>query len=272
MIMKLKHILVLVLTFSFLSVLAVDFPKPQKGVLLNDYIGFFSPADQSQLNQKLVDFERQSSNEITMVVVNDLQGLDPASYAIELGAAWGVGKEKEDNGVVILLKPVGAQGDKHVFIAVGEGLEGVITDVAANRIIDIEMIPRFKQNQFFEGSMQAIDILTSMAIQEFSSNDYISKTQRSGEGGSMAFIIIALSFLFMFVVPAMNAARYSRTHNMAYWAAFWLLLGSGRSSSGSSGSGFYGGGFGGGSGFGGGGGFGGFGGGSFGGGGAGGSW
>lgn len=275
---KIKYIFVLLLSFAFFSSQAVEFPAPMKGKLIHDYIGFFTAQEQQTLNQKLDAFELKTSNEITLVIIDDLQGLDRADFAIQLANTWKVGKAKEDNGILILMKPVGPKGSKRVFIAVGEGLEGVVTDAASNQIVQNEMLPYFKQDMYFQGVDAALNVLLSLSMQEFSSSEYMRNTQQgsgvTGTKGAKGIFLMLLPLILIFLLPAMNARKYSRTHNMAFLAAFWLMMGSGRGSSygGSTHGGGYGSGFGGGGFGGGGGGFGGFGGGSFGGGGAGGSW
>ena len=84
-----------------------------------------------------------------VVVVNDLCGMDKAMYATDLGQAWGVGRKGKDNGIVILIKPTGGKGQRRTFISVGYGLEGVIPDATAKLVVENEMIPNFKNRQFF---------------------------------------------------------------------------------------------------------------------------
>lgn len=255
-----------------------DLPNPSNPPrLVNDFSEILSPEEKMQLESKLVAFNDSTSTQIAVVIVDDLQGLEPWEYATKIGEKWGVGQAGKENGIVILIKPSGGKGQKKVFIAVGKGLEGIIPDAIANRIVDNEMIPHFKQGDYLGGINAAVDVLQGLALKDFAAADYDKKIKAANKA-PLGLLAVGFIFLiiFIFIVPAFKARSYANTNNIAFWAAFWLLMNSGKSSgnynhfrNGTGGfGGFGGGGFGGGSS----GGFGGFGGGSFGGGGAGGSW
>jgi uncharacterized protein len=235
--------------------------KPQPPRLVNDFSGILSPAEVNALEQKLLHFNDSTSTQIVVVIINDLGGDDETDFADRLGEKWGVGQKGKNNGIVILIKPTGGQGQRKVHISVGYGLEGVIPDATARKIVDNEMIPYFKKNQFYQGIDAAINILISLSKGEFTADQYNKKVSKTNTLlGLIPFIIIIVVFLIIF------SNRRKGPMSPGKSLPFWMMLGmmgSGRSSSGSWG-GFSGGG--------GGGGFGGFGGGGFGGGGAGGSW
>lgn len=264
------------LSFSFSATKAQDFPTPQNPPrIVNDFAGILNSDELNALENKLVRFNDSTSTQIAVVIIDDLNGYDPSEYAISLGEKWGVGQKGKDNGIVILIKPKKGNERGQVFIATGKGLEGVIPDAIANRITDVEMIPRFKNGDYYGAIDAATDVLESLALQEFSAGQYAKKTEAKKAPIGLALFVLFIVMLLVFVVPAFKARSYAQTNNLGFWAAFFLLMNSGRSGGSynhfSNGTGGFGG-FGGGSGFGGGGGFGGFGGGGFGGGGAGGSW
>jgi hypothetical protein len=72
--------------------------------LVYDKPQVLSPADRQILESTLVTFSDSTSNQIAVVIVDDLCGMDKAQFAIELGELWGVGQAKEDNGIVVLIK------------------------------------------------------------------------------------------------------------------------------------------------------------------------
>jgi uncharacterized protein len=237
-----------------------DKPQPQR--LVNDYSGILSPAEVNALEQKLVKFDDSTSTQIVVVIINDLGGRDETDFADRLGEKWGVGQKGKNNGIVILVKPKSGQEQGKARISVGYGLEGVIPDATAHRIIDNEMIPFFKQNQYYQGIDAAVNILISLSKGEFTADQYNNKASRTN---LIAILIPFFIMLIIFIIMINKKRR--RTLSPGKSLPFWMLLGmmsSGRSS-GSSWGGFSGGGSSGG-------GFGGFGGGSFGGGGASGSW
>ncbi|MBL7941085.1 MAG: TPM domain-containing protein [Flavobacteriales bacterium] len=245
-------------------------PKEQQDRLVWQFTEFLSHSEEQQLNAKLVQFARGTSNRLLVIVVDTLCGLPESDLAFDIGEKWGIGKAGFDNGIVFLIKPNGTPGERKVFIATGYGLEGAIPDLRARQVIEGTVIPNFKQGNYAGGVDRATDMLMAMAKGEFNEKSY----------GKRRFPWPALIVLALFLGTIVFAwrgrvRRYAATNNVDFWTAMWLLNQMDQRHRGRWTSGFPGGGFGGrgGGGFGGGGGgFGGFGGGSFGGGGAGGSW
>lgn len=216
--------------------------------------GILSAAQEGELEQMLDAFEQETSNEITVVIVDDIGGDEAWHFATELGKKWAVGKADKDNGVVILVKPTKEKGGHQVFIAPGAGLEAAITDISCGEIVDNELIPNFKKGDYFTGIKNAVIVLAKMAKGEINEKSY-RKANKKNDLVSSIF-----GFLFIIILIIVLIRKGGRGGN-------GTTFGRG---------GFFVGGFGAGGGFGGGssggGGFGGFGGGSFGGGGSGGSW
>jgi len=264
-----KRIAILIIFLSaVLTGFSQDFPeKPNPPRIVNDFANVLDENTRNRMEQQLVGFNTQTSTQISVVTISDLGGYDVSGYAFQLAEDWGIGQKGKDNGILILVKPKTSNSKGQAFIATGYGLEGVVPDAVANRIVDEEMIPRFKKNDYAGGIMAATSVLMDLTRGEYSADGYMEKTRRSGGvlGGFGIVFIIFVIFLVAF------RGQKSRHDSVGHSLPFFLLLtmmGSGnRSHSGSWGD------FSSGSGsFGGGGGFGGFGGGSFGGGGAGGSW
>lgn len=71
--------------------------------------------------------------QIMLAVVKDTGDSDIDSYAPDLFSHWGLGQKSRDNGVLILYAV--DHGERHVRIEVGYGLESVLTDALAGRIL-----------------------------------------------------------------------------------------------------------------------------------------
>jgi len=245
---------------------AQDIPeRPNPPKLVNDFTKTLQENEIQSLESRLVQFNDSSSTQIAIVLVNDFGGTDKSDFAYKLGEKWGVGQKGKDNGIVIVIKPKTGQERGEAYIAVGYGLEGVIPDATAKRIVDAEMIPNFKNGNYYAGLNAAVDKIIALSRHEFTATAYMKKTQKSPFIMLIPFIIIGI---IMLLIRISRARSYSVGKNIPFWTSLFLLSNMGNSSGGgwgnfSSGSGSFGGG---------GGGFGGFGGGSFGGGGAGGSW
>lgn len=254
---------------NWLFIMLISFPTlvfgqefPAKSNrLVNDYTNTLSKSDVQQLEQKLVQYDNETSVQIAIVIIRSLDGYEIGDYAFELGEKWGIGSSESDNGALVLV----SMEDREMWIATGYGLEATVTDALAKRIIENEMKPRFRNGDFAGGLSAASD-----AIIQASRGEYQGKG--GGENGGRTpipfIVMMVMVFGFVWLVKAIQVRKYASVNGMGFWAAWMLLNASNRRHSGSWSS------FSGGSGgfSGGGGGFGGFGGGSFGGGGAGGSW
>ncbi|MCM1501564.1 MAG: TPM domain-containing protein [Bacteroidales bacterium] len=242
-------------------------PEPQR--LVNDFANLMTESQAAMLERILVEFDDSTSNQITVVTVNDLEGLTATEYATRIGIDWKPGSKDFNNGLIILVKPKTDSSSGEVAISTGYGLEGAIPDAYCKRIIDNEMIPRFREGNYFGGIYAACEVLMKLASGE------ISEPRPSGEDDGMQAVIALVVTLFLGIMLFIFISRGNGGSNnggsgrnddsdIAKAIILGNLLGRGRRSSWGDGFGDSGGG-----GFGG---FGGFGGGSFGGGGASGKW
>ena len=243
--LDLKSITLFLFLFSLVSLVgfAQDFPPvPNPPRLVNDFTQTLSQDEVARLERKLVAYNDSTSTQIAIVMIRSIGQYDISDYAFQLGDQWGIGG-KVDNGVLILA----AMNDRKVFIATGYGMEGVVPDALANRIVDNLIVPNFKMESYYQGLDQATDMIIKLASGEYKAEEVISPLLKNrndndnhmgGRGGGIDLLTTIM-------------------------LANLLKGGGGKFGDFSKGGGSFGGG---------GGGFGGFGGGSFGGGGAGGSW
>jgi|AMQJ01.1.fsa_nt_gi uncharacterized protein len=265
---KIKHIVLILLSLPSINAIAQNFPeKANPPKIVNDYTDFLSNAEIQALENKLVNFSYETSTQIAIAIVSDLDGYDPASYAFGLGDYWGIGQKGKNNGILILVKPKYQNSKGEVYIATGYGVEGAVPDAITKRIVNNEILPYFKQGQYYKGLDEATNRIMELTRGEYTADEYSRKTQSNTGSAIPVIIIFLIVIIFSIMGRARRARHYAVGHNIPFWIAMGMLSSSGRSHGGSFGNFSSGGGS-----FGGGGGFGGFGGGSFGGGGAGGSW
>jgi uncharacterized protein len=234
--------------------------KPYPPRLVNDMANMMTADEQHQLEAKLVDYERTTSNEITIVTIEDLGDYDVSDYAIKLGNQWGIGKSGKNNGVLVLA----SLKNHKVNISTGKGLEGALTDLTCGLIIRHEMAPAFKEGNYYLGFSKAADAIIAATKGEYKA-DATEKRQHIPFTAVIILIIIVVFVLKMMGRGGGGGGGYVSGGGFGNFVTGMMLgelLGGGRGGRG-------GGGFGGGDS---GGGFGGFGGGSFGGGGASGDW
>ena len=245
----------LLLCVTALAAMAQVPERPNPPRLVNDFAGILG--DCQWLEDSLERIAMETSNQICVVTMNDFGGYDKAWMAYSIGEKWGVGKKGNNNGVVILIKPKTEDSKGEAFIAPGYGLEGAITDATSTRIVNQEMIPYFKDNDYLGGVWAGAKVVRDLATGEFNEEDY---AQQDGDDALLALILFIFIFaFFMFLAHKSNQNNNGGGHrNNGDTGHDWGRGGSSWS--------------GGGGGWSGGGGWGGFGGGSFGGGGGGGSW
>ena len=259
---------------------AQTFPARPHGPVL-DQAGLLTPAHSVDITSKLTAFNQRTGRALVVATVKSLERADIQTYATELGRRWGIGGEKDDVGVLLLVAPA----EKKVWIATGYGADDYLTDAMSGIIIREQILPRFKAGDMSGGIVAGVDAIIrqlELPPEEAAKRAQEADTQtRQGAAPQIAIggliPIIVIMIVFFSVLRGFSrrggGRRYRAQRHRGGIDPFVVLWGLNELSRASRGSrGGWGGGFGGGGFGGGGGGFGGFGGGSFGGGGAGGSW
>jgi len=247
-------LLILLLVLFFGTGLKAQLPKPTNPPrLVNDYTGTLSASQINTLEHKLVAYNDSTSTQILVLLVEDLQGYSIEQYATEIGHSWGVGQKDKGNGLVILVKPKKGTERGQANISPGYGMEQYVTDATAKTIIDKEMIPAFKEGDYYTGIDNAVNVIMDLCSGKFTQDEYAD----DGIPGWLTLLFIIAIIIIFIKFSNGSGQNYSGGGSRTIWIPM--------------GGGFGGSSFGGGGGFSGGG-FGGFGGGGFGGGGASGSW
>ncbi|HVG14134.1 MAG TPA: TPM domain-containing protein [Chitinophagaceae bacterium] len=246
--------------------------RPAVPRLVNDYANVLTPEQEEALEYKLVAYDDSTSNQIAIVTLSTL--IDPKGVeyedeeiALKVLREWGVGQTGKNNGIVILIVKNKDNTERKIRIEVGSGLEGAVPDITSKNIIENDIVPNFRSDNYYQGLNAATSSIMLAAAGEYQAPAGYSNRGRRGGGISMGKIVIGL--ILLWVIMGMFGGGNNRgggfMSRRGYRGFGGPVIFPG---------GFGGGGFGGGGGDfgGGGGGFGGFGGGSGGGGGASGSW
>lgn len=259
-------LLALALVIHAAPALAQTFPKLTGRVV--DNADLLTPADEAALTQRLDALEKQSGRQLVVATLPDLQGYEIEEYGYQLGRAWGIGDKERNDGALLIVAP----NERKVRIEVGYGLEGILTDALSSVIIQQDILPRFRDNDYPGGIAAGTDaLINQLTLPEEEARAYaeqVGKKARSGGDKAPSGLVILwlVIILFFIVFPAIAAARRGgKRHRRSRGLGPIVIWGPGSGGGwggGSSGSSWGGGGFGG---FGGGGG-------SFGGGGASGGW
>ncbi len=174
----------------FVIILAMVLPVnalPSYRNYVNDYANIIDAGTESQLNEYIIWLEQNTTSELAVLTVNDIEGaVSEKSYAIDVSNSWGIGKEKADNGILVLV----ILGTRRIEIEVGYGLEGILPDGKVGSII--------RQNtQYFKDGNYSLGI--SNIVQALGSEIKKEPFERA-DASSVAFIFPIVLFLFFFVL------------------------------------------------------------------------
>ncbi|MET3475799.1 TPM domain-containing protein [Variovorax atrisoli] len=133
-------------------------PIPALTARVIDQTGTLDSAQRNGLETKLAAVEQRKGSQIVVLMVPTTAPEDIASYTQRLGDAWKVGRKDVGDGLVVVV----AKDDRKMRIATAKALEGAVPDLAAARIIDEEMKPRFRNGDFAGGLNAAVDRLIGL--------------------------------------------------------------------------------------------------------------
>lgn len=122
-----------------------DLPNMNEPVI--DQANLLSPAEKQQLSQRILKLYNEGKGQIGIVIVPTTGQEDIFSYSMRVAEAWQLGSAKRDNGLLMTI----AVNDRRIQILTGYGLEGVLPDIVAGRIINDKITPYFKQGQYAQG-------------------------------------------------------------------------------------------------------------------------
>lgn len=181
---------------------------------VTDLTGTLTAAQQSELEQRLRDFEARKGSQIAVLIVPTTAPEDIDQYSIRVVEAWKLGRKGVDDGALLIM----AKNDRALRIENGYGLEGVLTDVASNRIIENTMVPLLRQGQYFAAISAGVDQMMSL-IQ----GEPLPPPQQQWRGRQHFNFVLPLLIAFFFGANALRAI-FGRTAGAALTGAGIGLL------------------------------------------------
>ena len=188
-----KKFFFLILFFVFFvgtyKSLAFNIPdRPQSFV--NDYANVLSVEDKNSLENKISNFEKQTSNEIAVVIIPSLDGDVVENVAQNIFTKWGIGKKDKNNGVLLLV----AMDERKTRIHTGYGVEGDLTDLATSYIQSEIMTPAFRESNYFAG----IDGALNKIIESLNGNEIVPEGySKEGEKTVISFGFFVFAFVIL---------------------------------------------------------------------------
>lgn len=120
---------------------------------VNDFAGLLSPAEQGKLNERCRRLRERTGAQLAVVTLRSLQGGQIDDFTVRLFERWGVGEAERDNGLMLLV----AIDDRKARIEVGYGLEPILPDALAGRILDQQLFPAFREQRYGDGLIAAVN-------------------------------------------------------------------------------------------------------------------
>ncbi|MFL0352023.1 TPM domain-containing protein [Xanthomarina sp. GH4-25] len=176
-----------------------DIPEiPKEQTSIYDYASLLSPSDKSHLEEKLIRYSDTTSTQIVVVIISSTNGENINYLGAQWGQKWGIGQENEDNGVLIIL----AKNDRRIAINTGYGVEHLLTDAMSKRIIERDIIPFFKQNDYPSGLNRGVD-----AIFEVLTGEYQGSRESSNNAGLPIGFMFLLFIVFIIILISISKNR-----------------------------------------------------------------
>lgn len=186
-------LLILALFTLLVSTAAVAREVPPLQGRVNDLVGMLSPATINQLESVLADLEVSDSTQIAVLIIDSLAGDSLEDFSLRVAEQWQIGQKGRDNGALLLV----VRDDRKLRIEVGYGLEGVLTDLVAGRIIRSVITPHFRLGNFNQGVIDGVGAMISAVRGEFQAD--VEKRQAgpagADPGGLLVFLMVILSFI-----------------------------------------------------------------------------
>lgn len=127
---------------------------------VNDFAGILTPPERESLEQRCRELREKTGAQLSVVILDSLRGGEINDFTVKLFERWGVGQAGKDNGVMLLV----ALQERKARIEVGYGLEPILTDALAGRILDQQLFPAFRQQQYAAGLRAAVDHLIEILV------------------------------------------------------------------------------------------------------------
>jgi uncharacterized protein len=215
-------ILALVLCWAFAA--RADVAVPPLTARVVDQTATLSGSDIAALTQRLKDLEVRKGSQIAVLIVPTTAPETIEQYSIRVAEAWKIGRKKIDDGALLVV----AKDDHKLRIEVGYGLEGALTDITTQRIIDEVITPKFRSGDFAGGISGGIDRIIAVVDGE----PLPAPVQRnSGTSGSIEDLFNPVLIFAAIIVGALLRATLGRLIGSVAAGGVvgvlaWFLLGS----------------------------------------------
>jgi uncharacterized protein len=222
--MKISKYLILVILFILSITRIYSLEVPYLIQRVTDNANILSPEVVTELEKKLESHERNTSNQIAVLIIKSLEDEILEQFSMKVVETWKLGTKGKDNGVLLLI----VLEDRKIRIEVGYGLEGSLTDAICNFIIRSRIVPRFKERNFDGGVKEGINAI----ISSVEGNSLIPEAIESTSGKKIKDIvsicigvIVLLILAFFIIMILIWLFRFTfMTQGWVSWIFFTIFL------------------------------------------------
>jgi len=214
-------LMILMLTAASARAAEVIPPNPSPHYIVDD-AKVMSPQVVQAIDRQLEQFERDTSNQVVVAIYGKMQSTDDiAAYAVRVFQAWRPGQKKTNNGILLLV----FIDDHKMNITTGYGLEGPLPDATCKDIIDNEIAPRFKANDYDGGIQAGVTAMLAATRGEYKG----SGSTNLKNVGAPAILIAIFAFIFLLsILRGIFGTAYAGGGRIPWWAIMLMSSGSGR--------------------------------------------
>ncbi len=182
-----------------------DVAVPPLKTRVTDLTGTLSSQQQATLEQTLAEFEKRKGSQIAVLILPTTQPDSVEQYAVRVEEAWKLGRKGIDDSALLVI----AKDDRKLRIEVGYGLEGVLNDATAKRIIADDITPRFKQGDFYGGISAGVERMIKVIDGEPLPPPKAASAQHAERGFDFNTLLV-IGFILVFVVGGVLRAIFGR--------------------------------------------------------------
>ena len=194
---------------------AQDLAIPPLTARVTDTAGMLTADQRSALEAVLADYEQQKGTQIAVLTVPSTAPEVIEQYGIRVADAWKVGRKGTADGVILIVAKDNPSDLRRLRIEVGKGVEGAIPDALAKRIINEDIAPHFRANDFYGGMVAGVSRIKSLLEGESLPAPAQRTAERSGGSGFAGIGLPLLFFLFIVISGVMRAVGARRVGYMS---------------------------------------------------------
>jgi uncharacterized protein len=170
-------------------------PIPAYDSPVVDTAGLLQPEERSRLVARLMDLQARKGSQVAVLIVPSTQPEEIEQYSIRVADAWKTGRKGVDDGAILLIAPQ----DRRMRIEVGRGLEGALTDLVSNRIIDETVRPAFRAGEFGAGIEAGVErmigVIDGEQLPPPDPRWSDGKRDRDGVSGGSLVLVVVLALI-----------------------------------------------------------------------------